>query len=129
MVILDTNILIDALRRKNEKIVLEAILQTFAKEDLALSVISIQELYQGKSIEDPDKERNMQNLLAFMTIVPYPYDVAKRAGEIVREKNYGIAFADAAIAATAIVNGAQLATRNSKDFAGIANLELLQLKK
>lgn len=127
MVILDTNILIDALRKKNGKIVLEAILQTVTKQDLTISVISIQELYQGKSMKDLQKEKDAQDLLAFLTILPYSYDVAKRAGEIVREKNYGITFPDAAIAATAIVNGAQLATLNPKDFMGISNIELLKL--
>lgn len=123
MVILDTNILIDALRRKSGKTTLEGILETTSSDDLVISVISIQELYQGKSVAVSEKETDMQALLAPLKILPYSYDVAKRAGEIVREKQYEIAFADAAIAATAIINGCQLFTLDKKDFIGIDNLE------
>lgn len=124
MVILDSNILIDALRRKTGVTVLQKILEKIIKEDLAIAVISVQELYQGKSIEDPEREKDLQDLIAPLEVLPYSYDVAKLAGEIVRERNYSIAFADAAIAATAIVNKAQLATLNPKDFAGIEDLEI-----
>lgn len=125
MVILDTNILIDALRRKNGKTVLEKILETISSDDLAISVISIQELYQGKSVVISEKEADMQALLAPLKILPYSYDVAKRAGEIVREKKYEITFADAAIAATAVINACPLATLDKKEFTGITGLELL----
>ncbi len=121
---LDTNILIDALRKKSGKTFLEKILETTSKEDLSISVISIQELYQGKSVMESEKEKDMQTLLAPLKILPYSYDVAKQAGEIVREKRYEITFADAAIAATAIVNHVPLLTLNEKDFRGIPGLSL-----
>lgn len=121
---LDTNILIDALRRKNGKTFLEEILKTTSREDLSISVISIQELYQGKSVVESEKEEDMQTLLAPLKILPYSYDVAKQAGEIVRAKQYGITCADAAIAATAIVNHIPLFTLNEKDFQGIPDLTL-----
>lgn len=125
MVILDTSILIDALRKKSGKTTLERILETISGDDLAISVLSIQELYQGKSVAVPAKEADMQALLAPLKILPYSYDVAKRAGEIVREKKYEITFADAAIAATAIINACPLATLDKKDFIGITGLEFL----
>lgn len=124
MVILDTNILIDALRRKSGATLLERMLETISKEDLAISVISIQELYQGKSVTESEKEKDMQTLLAPLKILPYSYDVAKQAGEIVREKHYTITFADAAIASTAIINHIPLFTLNQKDFSGIPELVL-----
>ena len=124
MVILDTNILIDALRKKSEKTFLEEILETTSKEDLSISVITIQELYQGRSVMESEKEKDMQTLLAPLKILPYSYDVAKQAGEIVREKQYEITFADAAIAATAIINHIPLYTLNRKDFSQIPGLIL-----
>lgn len=124
MVMLDTNILIDALRRKNGKTFLEEILKTTSREDLSISVISIQELYQGKSVMESEKEEDMQTLLAPLKILPYSYDVAKQAGEIVRIKHFEITFADAAIAATAIVNHIPLYTLNQKDFMKIPGLML-----
>lgn len=42
-----------------------------------------------------------------------------------RDTKPGIQFADAAIAATAIINNARLATLDKKDFQGIKNLELV----
>lgn len=124
MVMLDTNILIDALRRKNGATVLEQILKTTPREYLSISVISIQELYQGKSVAESKKESDMQTLLAPLKILPYSYEVAKLAGEIVRTKHFEITFPDAAIAATAIVNHVPLYTLNQKDFLGIPNLIL-----
>lgn len=124
MVILDTNILIDALRKKHGVTLLEEILKTTPREDISISVISIQELYQGKSVMDVEKETEMQTLLAPLKILPYSYEVAKQAGELVRAKNFEITFADAAIAATAIVNHIPLYTLNQKDFLRIPNLIL-----
>ncbi len=49
---------------------------------------------------------------------------AKFAGGIIRDLSHPIGFADAAIAATAILNGFSLLTFNKKDFAGIKNLQL-----
>lgn len=127
MVVLDTNILIDTLRQKTGTVILAKILGKVAKEDLAIAVVSVQELYQGKSIEDVQKEQDLQDLIAPLEVLPYSYDVAKLAGEIVRKRNYTITFPDAAIAATALINNAQLVTLNPKDFTGIKDLELYKI--
>ena len=58
MVILDTNIIIEHLRlksNKNSTFVIFA--DTHPKESLALSVISIQELYEGKSTKGKQEEQ------------------------------------------------------------------------
>lgn len=55
--------------------------------------------------------------------MPYTYEVAQLAGAIARDLKQSLEFADAAIAATAIVNGAVLATFNKRHFAGIEDLE------
>ena len=125
MVVLDTNILIDHLRQSEEKItsLMEAI-EKFSNE-LAVSVISVQELFEGKSTRDRVKESELINTLSLLKILPYNFEVAKLAGEISREDLSPVEFPDAAIAATCIINGAYLLTLNKKDFARIPGLELV----
>lgn len=89
---------------------------------MAISVISIQELYEGKSTREKDKEEHLLATIAPLKILPYNYEVAQLAGEIARDLDYPIELADAAIAATAIVNGALLFTLNKRHFKGIKDL-------
>lgn len=125
MVVLDTSIIIDHLRQLNKKdSVLEKLTNKFGADKMVISMATIQELYTGKSVEDPERETLMLNTIAPFEIQSYSYEIARKAGELVRELGSKLQFADAVIAATAIVNGAQLATLNKKDFAGIKNLSL-----
>ena len=125
MVVLDTNIIIDHLRRQPEKSLLIKIFKRIPEEVFAVSVVSIQELYEGKSTRDEEKERHLLSTLASLEILPYTTEVAKLAGTIARDLRKPIELADAAIAATTILNNAQLFTLNNKDFIGIKNLEFL----
>jgi len=127
MVIIDTNIIIDHLRRKNKKdSLLITIFKKFSKDELAISVVTIQELFEGKSTIDPQKEKMLLEILSLFQILPYSSEVAELAGKIARD--FGpIEFADATIAATAIINDSQLITLNKKDFIKIENLEFLDL--
>lgn len=125
---LDTNIIIDHLRSKEKA---ETLLMTIArkvvKENLALSIVSIQELYEGQSTKEEEKERYLLATIAPLTVLSYTYEIAKLAGEIARDIKKPIEFADAAIAATAIVYGAELATLNKRDFEEVEELALLPL--
>lgn len=127
MVILDTNIIIDHLRfsAKGETALIR-IAKEIAKENLAISVITVQELYEGKSSKDKQKEDYLLSTITPLKILPYDYEVAQLAGEIARDLEQSIEFADAAIAATAIINGAFLHTLNKKHFQGITGLEFWQ---
>ena len=126
MVVLDTNIIIDHLRlqdRKKESKLLHIARQK-PKEILAISIISIQELYEGRSTKDQEKEQYLLATISPLKILPYTYEVAQVAGEIARDLSHPIELADAAIAATTILNGSTLLTSNTKDFEGIKDLEL-----
>lgn len=125
MVILDTSIIIDHLRRPPKESFLYKLAKETPKESWALSMISVQELYEGQSTSEEEKEVLMLATIGSLKILPYTFDVAQLAGEIARDLDRPIEFADAAIAATAIVNGGQLATLNKKDFMGISDLEIL----
>jgi predicted nucleic acid-binding protein len=127
MVILDTNVIIDHLRQPPGKITrLSQIAQQQPKENLALSVISVQELYEGQSSRNDLKEQTLLATISPLKILPYTYEVAQLAGEIARDLRRPIELADAAIAATTITTGSQLLTLNQKDFQGINHLELYQ---
>lgn len=128
MVVLDTNIIIEHLRlAKTKKSNLIKIVERKPKEVLALSIISIQELYEGRSTRNKRKEEFLLATIAPLKILPYTYEIAQLAGEIARDLNRPIELADAAIAATTILNGAQLLTLNKKDFLGIERLEILAI--
>ncbi|MBI2017737.1 PIN domain-containing protein [Candidatus Daviesbacteria bacterium] len=123
MVVLDTNIIIDHLRQEDKLTYLVNFRQKFSNEKLAISVISIQELYEGQSSKDKERHRKLIKTISSLRILPYTYEVAKFAGEIARDTGAQISLADAAIAATAIINEAQLLTLNIKDFEKIKGLK------
>lgn len=128
MVILDTNIIIDHLRRaKNQDSYLKMIAKEKPKENLAIAAISIQELYEGKSTKKKVKEDDLIAIITPLRILSYTYEVAQLAGVIARDLKQSLEFADAAIAATAIVNRAVLATFNKRHFAGIEDLEFFNI--
>lgn len=124
MVVLDTSIIIDHLRQKNnQQTALMKIVDCVARESLALSVISVQELYEGRSTKEKAKEDYLLATIVPLRILPYSYEVAQLAGEIARDLEASIEFADAAIASTALVNGALLYTLNKKHFEHIQGIE------
>lgn len=128
MVVLDTNVIIDHLRRpKTKPSPLLKIVSQKSKETLAISVVSVQELYEGKSTQHEEEEKFLLATIAPLTIIPYTYEVAQCAGKIARDLSFPIEFADAAIAATAVVNRASFFTLNRKHFAKIKYLETINI--
>ena len=129
MVILDTNIIIDHLRlqKAQSESLLMQIAKQKPKEVLALSIVSVQELYEGQSTKDDHKEQNLLATISPLKILPYTYETAKLAGEIARDLKRPIELADAIIAATTILNDGFLLTINKKDFADITELRLANL--
>ncbi|MFQ5493503.1 MAG: PIN domain-containing protein [Candidatus Dojkabacteria bacterium] len=124
---MDTNIIIDHLRESGLGLTsLMDLNKKYTRHGLALTVISIQELYEGKSTKDSQKLDQLTRLLAPIRVLPYTYEIALRAGEIARDIGSPIEFADAAIAATCIVNGGDLATLNVKHFGKISGLNLIK---
>lgn len=127
VVLLDTNIIIDHLRQPPEKSVLARISAKIPYQDLRLSILTIQELYSGTSTLSSQKEKILLAVIAPFTILPYTYEVAQRAGILFRDLDRPIHFADAGVAATAIVNHIPLCTLNQKDFSDIPELVLTPL--
>ena len=109
---LDTDILIDILKGR-------VAVRTFLFDltDHAVpccSVISVAELYAGMR---PEEKCVTDILLDALVIVPVGQKIAELAGRFKqREKNRRLELADCLIAATAFVEGATLATGNTKDY-------------
>ena len=127
MVILDTSVIIDHLRRPLEESILIKLFNDRPGESFGISVLSIQELYEGRSTRDEIKENHLLSTLGSLEILPYNTETAKIAGKIARDLKNPIDFATGAIAATVITSGGELFTLNEKHFKQIPNLNLYSL--
>ena len=128
MVILDTNIIIDHLRQSpGRKTLLKELVKKYNEHNLVISVVTIQEIYEGKSTKDKENEEKFLSTISHLKTLSYTFEIAQLAGQIARDFDKPIDFADAAIASTAIINDCELATRNIKDFKGIKNLQFAEL--
>ena len=110
--LLDTNILVDALRG-NEAC--EEYLESLTHEDLYCSVITAAELWAGVR---PNEVDDMDIFLSAFRLVPVGEGVARQAGTYMQSysKSHGVLLPDALIAATAHSLKARLLTHNRKHF-------------
>ncbi len=127
-VVIDSNIIIDFLRQEGkgkQKTQLEAILE---KKNIIplLSSATIQELFAGQSSKKSREEARIRKILALFKILVVNEEVAEMAGKIMRDTKAIIQFADAQIAATALLEKALLLTKNKKDFANIRGIKFYQ---
>ena len=127
MILLDTNIIIDHLRVLSKKLSHLEIINQKEKNNLAISVVTIQELYEGKSTLYETQKKELLAIISQLKILSYTYEIAQYAGELARDLSRPIEFPDAAIASTAIINHCQLCTLNHKDFKNIKQLQLYSL--
>lgn len=109
-VVVDTDLFIDHLRGARR---LPA-----SSGHLCYSVVTRAELFAGSRGLDA-----VVRLLGPLEELPVDRSIAELAGGIRRDA--GIGLPDALIAATAILHGAALATRNRKDFERVPGLRLL----
>jgi hypothetical protein len=114
IVLIDTDIAIDYLR--GDKAVLPLMQQLWQADSAALSVLSIYELTAGMR----DKEKNATlHFIEACTIIDLTYSISIKAGELYRKfrtKGITLAPVDCLIAATALVNGYKVATRNIRHY-------------
>jgi len=119
--VLDTDIFVDLLRgfEKAEKYFKE-----LNKEDNTVyySAITEVELISGKECKRIEKKAEIIEILSQFSKIPVDNRIAVKAGDFRRE--YGTAFADAVIAATAFFMKAKLITRNVDDYKKIKEITL-----
>lgn len=127
MVIVDTSIIIEHLRNKERITSFIDLVENESRENIALSVISIQEIFSGQSTKKIKETEFITRLVKGITVLPYDEEIAFLAGKIERDAPHAIEFADAAIAATCLKYTYKLATLNTKDFKIIPYLQLYEL--
>jgi predicted nucleic acid-binding protein len=122
---LDTTVLIDTLRNRNQRRRLLAGLVA-SGHLLATSTVNVAEVFAGLR---PGEEQATRAFLAGLDLLPVSAAIAERAGRL--KASFGRAgqtrsIVDMMVAATAMENGFPLATDNRRDFQ-IAGLALFPL--
>lgn len=113
--LLDTSILIDALRsRRGRRLWLAELVR--AGHSLETSALNIGEVYAGMR---PEEETATRAFLGVLVIHPITATAAENAGRMKNQwsrKGRTLTLADMIIAATTIEQGCELVTDNGKDF-------------
>ncbi len=121
MILCDTNVFIHAFNG-NETTIEE--LKTIGLERIAMSAITLMELYQGMG--NKAELLQMKKKLCYYDIVHVDSSISKIAIELIENFNlsHGLQIPDAIIGATAIVYNIPLYTYNIKDFNFMPNINI-----
>lgn len=129
MILLDSSLLIDVLRR--EPAAMESLgAWDAAGEELATTSVNVAEVLRGAH-RDQATLAATNRILAGLTEVPFGPRAAKRFGRLMHAMDKAgrpVPELDGMIAAIALEEGATLATRDRKHFERIAGLELAPVK-
>ncbi|MBS3105771.1 type II toxin-antitoxin system VapC family toxin [Candidatus Woesearchaeota archaeon] len=119
--VLDTDIFIDLLRGFEKA---KKYFEELNREDniIYYSAVTEVELISGKECNKIEKKAEIVEILSQFSKIPVDNRIAVKAGDFRRE--YGTAFADAVIAATAFVMKANLISRNIDDYRKIEEITL-----
>ena len=114
-VLLDSDVAIEILRQRDDKI--HSRFAELAASDVLLlySPVSAAEIWHGT--REAERE-SVSAWFAVMTCVPIDYAIGVKAGEYLRQfhRSHSLELGDALIAATASIHGLQLWTRNKKHY-------------
>ena len=122
-ILVDTNIIIEMLRKKDKTSAIYLNLFTAAKNNTPyISFVSIIELYAGTGMDNTNQKKATDMFIETVNILSPTEEVYKTAGELIR--TYRIQFQDALIAAQCIVDDLPLLTLNTKHFIQIKELSL-----
>ncbi len=123
MVIIDTDVLIDAGRGDNTAIsCLEQIDENF---HMAVSAVTQMELIVG--CRNKSELRSLERFLQRFRVIRIDEQISEKAVKLLKtwRLSHGLLIADALIAATAIITDVQFITKNQKDYRFIDDLKLL----
>ena len=123
MILVDSDILIDAGHEVQAAV---QFLDLHAAE-LAVSTISHMELLVG--CRNKAEQNKLERFLSRFQSVPCSKDISERAVTLMREYrlSHGLLIPDALIAASCLQLNVALATKNRRDFAFIAGLQLADI--
>ena len=114
-VLVDSDILIEVTRAKDEQILLRWDELSHSHNTVLYSPVTAAELWTGAR---PHEHEALINLFQTLVCIPIDYETGHQAGDYMRQyrKSHSVELADALIAAAAIRNGAELWTRNRKHY-------------
>src|SRR6516165_1852410 len=115
--LIDSNIIIYAARPENA-----ALRQFIAEEEPEVSAVSYVEVLGFHKLTEAERV-HFEKFFAAATVLPLSQAVLERAVKLRQAKK--MTLGDAFVAATALLYGHTLVTRNTKDFEWIAELTLL----
>lgn len=124
MIVVDTDILIDAAHSVEDAV--NCLQQIEDKSLLAISVVTSMEMIVG--CRNKKELTLLDHFFQRFEILSLDNRISDTATELLKtyRLSHGLLIADALIAATAIVNGIQLISKNRKDYRFIEQLELLE---
>ena len=118
--VLDASVIIDYLRTKRSDNPFYVLRPT---HDFILSLITLTELYSGKSAHEGGSIQNLlEDILGGVEIVIPTRDTAKRAGKL--RSDYQLSLGDAFVAALALERNIAVVTFDRKAFGKIKELRL-----
>ncbi|MBL7078141.1 PIN domain-containing protein [Candidatus Shapirobacteria bacterium] len=127
-ILVDTDVIIDSFRRSNKKDTLLVKVFSQSKNIAFISLVTIAEIWAGKSMSGKEDLRVAEELLKNCHVLMSSIKTAKKAGTILRQTNYQLSFQSAQIAALAIENKLAILTLNQKDFKKVKGLKLFPLR-
>jgi predicted nucleic acid-binding protein len=112
VVLIDTDVLIDYLREREEAV---AFLNNIVDE-IAISAITVAELYAG--VREGTEREKLDTFISAFEVIMVDGAVAVQGGLYRRDffRSHGVGLADALIAASTVSYGATLVTLNEKHF-------------
>jgi len=123
MIIVDTDILIDAARCIDDAV--NCLQQIEDTSSLAISAVTQMELIIG--CRNKKELKSLEHFLQRFEIISLNEQISDTAADLLKtyRLSHGLLIADALIAATTIVTSTQLISKNQKDYRFIEELDLL----
>jgi predicted nucleic acid-binding protein len=114
-VLVDSDILIEVSRGQNEDIVSRWTELSQSDNSILYSPVSAAEIWAGVR---PREHETLTNLFRALLCVSIDRETGQQAGDFLRQyhKSHGLELADALIASAAVLNFAELWTRNRKHY-------------
>ena len=119
MILIDSDIFIDHFRNYAPA---TRLFESLKGEEVIFSAITETEIVAGQQCSLPDKKSAVLQFLHQWKKSEVTNAVAVLAGDLVR--TFGIPLADSVLAATALLHGATVYTKNTKDFRRVKDLKV-----
>jgi len=115
MVLIDSDVLIEVIRGRDQQILSRWNELSLSQKAIFYSPVTAAELWAGVR---PTELDTLRRVFAALICIPISDETGRQAGDYLRfyRKSHTVEMADALIAATAVLHGKELWTRNRKHF-------------